>query len=43
MKIQTVRNHFREIGTEVVRLKIRYGGDGNGAGPEPLSNYMDVS
>lgn len=40
-KIETVRNFFHRVDTEVSQLRIRYDNLG-GPTPEPLSNYLDV-
>ncbi|KAF7992125.1 hypothetical protein HCN44_001450 [Aphidius gifuensis] len=38
-KTKTVRQHFREVDTEVQLVRLRYG---QSDAPEPLSNYMDA-
>ncbi|KAG8245517.1 hypothetical protein J6590_104477 [Homalodisca vitripennis] len=39
-KIQSVRDHLREVGTDLTNVRLRYSND---PVPEPLSNYLDVS
>lgn len=40
-KIETVRNFFHRVDTEVSQLRLRYHML-EGPTPEPLSNYLDV-
>lgn len=37
----SARRHFQDVGTDLMRLNIRYG-NASGPFPEPLSNYMDA-
>lgn len=38
----SARHHFQDVGTDLMRLNIRYGNSSGGPFPEPLSNYMDA-
>ncbi|CAB3254328.1 unnamed protein product [Arctia plantaginis] len=39
-RMQTVRKHFTEVGTDLQVLRIKY--HASGPAPEPLSNYLDA-
>lgn len=39
--METTRNFFHRVGTEVAQLRLRYN-NLKGPTPEPLSNYLDV-
>lgn len=40
-KMETVRNLFHRVDTDVTQLRLRYS-TYEGPTPEPLSNYLDV-